>query len=174
MRTPGGKLPITWPRSVGQEPLYYNPTLSQIPNERDSMYWDASNAPLYPFGYGLSYSKFSIGDLQLSADTHRTRGTLNATVTVRNVSNRDGDEVVQLYVHQRAGSAARPVRELKACQRLTVKAGQTRTVAIPLHADDLRYWSEETRKWEDGGGPFDVWVGDSSAAADHATFVEQP
>jgi beta-glucosidase len=171
---PGGKLPITWPRSVGQEPLYYNPTLSQIPNERDTMYWDGSNAPLYPFGYGLSYSKFSIGDLKLSAGTLHPGATLTATISVRNVSNRDGDEVVQLYVHQRAGSAARPVRELKGFERVTVKAGQTRTVTVPLHADDLRYWSEETRKWEKGAGVFDVWVGDSSLATDHATFIEQP
>jgi beta-glucosidase len=171
---PGGKLPVTWPRSVGQEPLYYNPTLSQIPNERDTMYWDGSNAPLYPFGYGLSYSKISIGDLKLSADTLERAGTLNATVTLHNASRRDGDQVVELYVHQRAGLAARPVRELKGFERVTVKAGQTRTVKVPLHADDLRYWSAATGKWEDGSGKFDVWVGDSSTATEHATFVEQP
>ncbi len=171
---PGGKLPITWPRSVGQEPLYYNPTLSQIPNERDTMYWDGSNSPLYPFGYGLSYSKFLIGDLKLSADALQPGGTLTATVSIRNASKGDGDEVVQLYIHQRAGSAARPVREFKGFQRSSVKARQTRTVAIPLHADDLRYWSEDTRKWEEGTGSFDMWVGDSSTTTDHTTFVETP
>jgi beta-glucosidase len=171
---PGGKLPITWPRSAGQEPLYYNPTLSQIPNDRDTMYWDGSNAPLYPFGYGLSYSKISIGGLKLSADKLQHGGTLSATVTLQNSSHRDGDQVVQLYVHQRAGSAARPVRELKGFERVTVEAGQTRTVTIPLHADDLRYWSATTRRWEEGSGTFDVWAGDSSAAVDHTTFVEQP
>jgi beta-glucosidase len=171
---PGGKLPITWPRSAGQEPLYYNPTLSQIPNDRDTMYWDGSNAPLYPFGYGLSYSKISIGGLKLSAEKLQPGGTLSATVTLQNSSQRDGDQVVQLYVHQRAGSAARPVRELKGFERVTVEAGQTRTVTIPLHADDLRYWSATTRRWEEGSGTFDVWAGDSSAAVDHTTFVEQP
>ena len=171
---PGGKLPVTWPRSVGQEPLYYNPTLSQIPNDRDTMYWDGSNAPLYPFGYGLSYSKISIGDLKLSSATLHPGGTLSATVTLVNTSPRDGSQVVQLYVHQRAGTAARPVRELKGFQRVTLRAGETRAVTIPLHAGDLRYWSAATRNWEEGSGTFDVWVGDSSAAINHATFVEQP
>ena len=161
---PSGKLPITWPRSVGQEPLYYNPTLSQIPNDRDTMYWDGSNAPLYPFGYGLSYSNISIGSLKLSADTLQPGGTLSVTVTLQNASRRDGVQVVQLYVHQRAGSAARPVRELKGFQRVALKAGEDKVVTIPLHADDLRYWSAATRKWEDGSGTFDVWMGDSSVA----------
>jgi beta-glucosidase len=171
---PGGKLPVTWPRSVGQEPLYYNPTLSQIPDDRDTMYWDGSNAPLYPFGYGLSYSRISVDSLKLSANTLRPGATLSATVTLENTSNRDGDQVVQLYVHQRAGDAARPVRELRGFERVTVKAGQRRIVTIPVQADDLRYWSAVTRKWEDGSGTFDLWVGDSSAATDHATFVERP
>jgi beta-glucosidase len=171
---PGGKLPVTWPRSVGQEPLYYNPTLSQIPDDRDTMYWDGSNAPLYPFGYGLSYSRISVSGLKLSANTLRPGGVLSATVTLENTSRRDGDQVVQLYVHQRAGNAARPVRELKGFERVTVKAGQRRTVTIPLRAEDLRYWSAVTRKWEEGSGTFDLWVGDSSAATDRATFVERP
>jgi beta-glucosidase len=171
---PGGKLPITWPHNVGQEPLYYNPTLSQIPNDRDTMYWDGSNTPLYPFGYGLSYSTILVRDLKLSANVLRPGGTLSATVTLENTSHRDGDQVVQLYVHQRAGSSARPVRELKGFERVTVKAGQRCTVKIPLHADDLRYWSAVARKWEEGSGTFDLWVGDSSIAANHATFVEGP
>ncbi|HEV2578952.1 MAG TPA: beta-glucosidase BglX [Acidobacteriaceae bacterium] len=171
---PGGKLPITWPRSVGQEPLYYNPTLSQIPTDRDTMYWDGSNAPLYPFGYGLSYSRISINDLNLSSDRLQPGGILSATVTMANTSHRDGDQVVELYVHQRAGSSARPVRELKGFQRVSIKAGQSRMVTIPLHAEDLRYWSAETRKWEEGSGTFDMWVGDSSTATEHATFVEEP
>ena len=171
---PGGKLPITWPRTVGQEPLYYNVTLSQIPNDRNTMYWDGSNAPLYPFGYGLSYSRIAIENLKLSNGTLQPGGTLSARVTLANTSHRDGDQVVQLYVHQRAGSSARPVRELKGFQRVSVKAGEKRTVAIPLHADDLRYWSSATGKWEEGSGTFDVWVGDSSNATEHSTFVEEP
>jgi len=171
---PGGKLPITWPRTVGQEPLYYNPTLSQIPNDRDTMYWDGSNAPLYPFGFGLSYSRISVSDLKLSAQTLRPGGSLSVAVTVHNESRRDGDQVVQLYIHQRAGLSARPVRELKGFQRVSVPAQQTCTVTIPLRAEDLRYWSAATGTWEEGSGIFDVWVGDSSLATDHATFSEQP
>ncbi len=171
---PGGRLPITWPRSVGQEPLYYNPTLSQIPDERDSMYWDGSNTPLYPFGYGLSYSHISIGGLKLSADTLQPGETLSVSVMLQNTSDRDGVQVVQLYVHQRSGSAARPVRELKGFQRIGLKAGESRAVTIPLRADDLCFWSDSTRKWENGSGIFDLWVGDSSAATNHATFVEHP
>lgn len=171
---PGGKLPVTWPRSVGQEPLYYNVTLSQIPDERDTMYWDGSNAPLYPFGYGLSYAKIGVSGLKLSANELHRGGTLNATVTVHNESGVDGDQVVQLYVHQRAGVAARPVRELKGFARVSVKAGETREVTIPLQADDLRYWSAATKQWEEGAGTFDVWVGDSSLAAEHSVFVEKP
>jgi beta-glucosidase len=148
--------------------------LSQIPNDRETMYWDGSNAPLYPFGYGLSYSHFSIGNLKLSTDTLQPGGTLSATVTLQNTSQRDGTQVVQLYVHQRAGSAARPVRELKGFQRVSLKAGEARSITIPLHADDLRYWSAATGNWEDGSGTFDVWVGDSSTATNHATFAERP
>jgi beta-glucosidase len=169
---PGGKLPVTWPRSVGQEPLYYNPTLSQIPNDRDTMYWDGSNAPLYPFGFGLSYAKISVGGLKLASEELHHGGVLSATVTLHNESAVDGDQVVQLYVHQRAGLSARPVRELKGFERVTVRAGETRTVTLPLKADDLRSWSASTHAWEEGSGIFDVWVGDSSAATEHATFVE--
>jgi beta-glucosidase len=171
---PGGKLPITWPRSVGQEPLYYNPTESQIPHDRNTMYWDGSNAPLYPFGYGLSYAKIGIGGLQLSGGELHARGTLNARVTLHNESDTAGDQVVQLYVHQRAGLAARPVRELKGFERITLQPGETRIITIPVKAEDLRYWSAADHGWHEGAGAFDVWVGDSSMASEHATFVEKP
>ncbi|SEF90808.1 beta-glucosidase [Bryocella elongata] len=171
---PGGKLPVTWPRSVGQEPLYYNPTLSQIPNDRDTMYWDGSNAPLYPFGYGLSYSKITVGGLKLSDEYLHAGGSLKATVTLHNESGVAGDQVVQLYVHQRAGLSARPVRELKGFERVTLQPGETRAVTIPVNAADLRYWSASDHGWHEGTGTFDVWVGDSSVATEHATFEEKP
>jgi beta-glucosidase len=170
---PGGKLPVTWPRSVGQEPLYYNPIRSQIEDARDGMYWDESNAPLYPFGYGLSYAHISVGDLKLSSTELKVDGSFDATVTLQNTSAIDGDQVVQLYIHQRAGLSARPVRELKGFKRVTVKAGETRTITIPVRAEDLRYWSDATQKWEEGAGDFDVWVGDSSTAANHSMFTEK-
>src|SRR3984885_1242386 len=110
---PGGKLPVTWPRSVGQVPLYYAQTLPQIPDDLPARYWDASSAPLYPFGYGLSYSSFKIGGLKLSSSTMHTDGSLTVTIDVENTSAIAGDEVVQLYTHQRSGSASRPRRELQ-------------------------------------------------------------
>ena len=171
---PGGKLPVTWPRSVGQEPLYYNHTLSQIPADRDAMYWDESSAPLYPFGYGLSYASIAVQHLQLSASELRAGGTLQAAVTLENSGKVDADQTVQLYTHQRAGSASRPVRELKGFSRVHLKAGERQSVTIPLHADDLRFWSPATHHWELEPGVFDVWVGDSSAATEHATFTLQP
>jgi beta-glucosidase len=171
---PGGKLPLTWPRNVGQEPLYYDHTLSQIPNDRDTMYWDESSAPLYPFGYGLSYASIGVHHLALSSATLRAGGTINATVRLENSGKFDGDQTVELYTHQRAGSASRPVRELKGFTRVHLKAGEQRSVTIPLHADDLRFWSPATHRWELDPGVFDLWVGDSSTATEHTTFTVQP
>ena len=171
---PGGKLPVTWPRSVGQEPLFYAHTLSQIPNERDSMYWDESSAPLYPFGYGLSYAHITGHDLKLSSSEVRAGGMIGATIALANDSMSDGDQTVELYTHQRAGSASRPVRELKGFVRVHLKAGEHRTVTVPLHADDLRFWSPATHHWELEPGVFDLWVGDSSMATEHATFTVLP
>jgi beta-glucosidase len=168
---PGGKLPMTWPRTVGQVPIYYGYTESQNPKERGQMYWDEVSTPQYPFGFGLSYSKFTMGHLQLSANELRAGGSLNATVDLENTSAVDGDEVVQLYTHQRAGSAARPVRELKGFERVHLKAGEHRSVTIPLHADDLKFWSASTHKVELDPGEFDIWVGDSSQASEHGTFT---
>jgi beta-glucosidase len=168
---PGGKLPVSWPRSVGQEPLYYAHTLSQIPDDRDAMYWDESSAPLYPFGYGLSYAAIGVHHLKLSAGELRAGGTLAATVELENTSAVDGDQTVQLYTHQRSGSASRPIRELKGFERVHLKAGERRTVTIPLRAEELRFWSPVTRDWVLEPGTFDVWVGDSSAATEHATFT---
>ncbi len=171
---PGGKLPVTWPRSAGQEPLYYAHTLSQIPDARDAMYWDQSSAPLYPFGYGLSYASISISHLQLSSPELHAAGMIEATVTLHNSSKIDGDQTVELYTHQRAGSASRPVRELKGFERVHLKAGEDRLVTIPVHADDLKFWSPETHQWELEPGTFDLWVGDSSAAGEHATLTVVP
>jgi beta-glucosidase len=172
--SPGGKLPVTWPRSVGQEPLYYAHNLSQFPNDRDTMYWDESSAPLYPFGYGMSYATIGVHHLQLSSAELRAGGTLDTSVALENNSKFEGDQTVELYTHQRAGNASRPVRELKGFVRVHLKAGEKRSVTIPLHADDLRFWSPATHQWELDPGVFDVWVGDSSTATEHATFTVKP
>ncbi len=171
---PGGKLPVSWPRSAGQEPLYYNHTLTQIPNDRDAMYWDQSSAPLYPFGFGLSYAAISIAHIRLSSTELRAGGAITATVDLANSSKVDGDQTIELYTHQRGGSATRPVRELKGFMRVHLTAGEHRTVTIPLNADDLRFWSAATHHWELDPGVFDLWIGDSSLASEHATFTVQP
>jgi beta-glucosidase len=171
---PGGKLPVTWPRSVGQEPIFYGYSLSRIPNDRDAMYWDELSAPLYPFGYGLGYANIAVQGLHLSSPELAAGNSLEATVTLENKSNVDGDQTVELYTHQRAGSASRPVRELKGFARVHLKAGENRSVSIPLHADDLKFWSPATGRWELEPGVFDLWVGDSSNATEHATFTVRP
>ena len=171
---PGGKLPVTWPRNVGQVPLYYAHTLSQIPDDRNAMYWDETSAPLYPFGYGLSYASITIQHLRLSTNELHAGGTIEATVTLDNSSKIDGDQTVELYTHQRAGSASRPIRELKGFTRVHLKAGEQRSIAVTLHADDLRFWSPATHQWELDPGVFDLWVGDSSAATEHTTFTVAP
>jgi beta-glucosidase len=172
--TPGGKLPVTWPRSVGQVPIYYSQNLTQIPNETDTRYWDGSSAPLYPFGYGLSYARFQLSNLKVDASSMRTDGSLTAAIDLQNTAAVAGDEVVQLYTHQRAGSASRPRRELKGFARVHLAAGEKRTVKLTLHASDLGFWSPQTRQWAVEPGPFDLWMGEDSGAAEHVTFSVVP
>jgi beta-glucosidase len=171
---PGGKLPVTWPRSVGQVPLYYAQNLTQIPDELSTRYWDASSAPLYPFGYGLSYSNFKVGNLKVSSSSMGSEGALTVTVDVENTSAVPGDEVVQLYTHQRSGSASRPRRGLKGFTRLYLGAGEKRQVSLVLQAKDLGFWSPQTHQWSVEPGVFDLWVGEDSTAAEHATFSVAP
>ena len=171
---PGGKLPVIWPRSVGQVPIYYARNLTQIPNASDTRYWDSSSAPLYPFGYGLSYTTFKLDDLKLAAPSVKSGSSLMVSVDVQNTGSVTGDEVVQLYTHQRSGSASRPVRELKGFRRITLKPGEKQTVTLQLDTHDLGFWSTQTRHWSIEPGLFDLWVGTSSAATDHATFTVLP
>jgi beta-glucosidase len=171
---PGGKLPITWPRSVGQIPIYYAHNLSQIPGSPNTRYWDNSSAPLYPFGYGLSYTSFKVSGLTLAGPSVREGDSLKVTVEIENTGARDGDEVVQLYTHQRAGSASRPVRELKGFQRVALKAGEKRTLTLTLDSHDLGFWSPATHHWAMEPGTFDIWVGDDATAANHDTFSLVP
>ena len=171
---PGGKLPVTWPRSVGQVPIFYARNLTQIPNAPDTRYWDGSSAPLYPFGYGLSYTTFKLDDLKLAAPSVQAGSSLMVSVDVQNTGSGAGDEVVQLYTHQRSGTASRPVRELKGFRRITLRPGEKQTVTLQLDTHDLGFWSSQTRHWSIEPGLFDLWVGTSSAATDHATFTVLP
>ena len=165
-------MPVTWPRSIGQVPIYYAHDLSQIPDSPNTRYWDGSSAPLYPFGYGLSYAKFTIGNLKIAGGPVTSGGKIPVSVDVTNSSQRDGDEVVQLYTHQRAASMSRPIRELKGFERVTVKAGTTKTVTLLLDTKDLGFWSPATHKWSVEPGDFDLWVGDNAASTStHAVFT---
>ncbi len=167
---PSGHLPVSWPRDAGQEPMFYNQTLPQNPDNTAHRYWDLSSAPLYPFGYGLSYAKFAVSDLAVTSSNVQPGSPLQVSVTLRNDSLVPGAEVVQLYTHQRAGSAARPIRELKAFQKVTLAAGESRKVTLTVPAEELSFWSASLRRRVLEPGAFDVWVGLDSTAAEHGTF----
>ncbi|NYF88731.1 beta-glucosidase BglX [Tunturiibacter empetritectus] len=170
---PGGKLPLTWPRSTGQIPIYYAHNATKVNQEAadfKSFYWDEPTTPLYPFGFGLSYTTFTLRDLKLNTSEIQSGGSLEATVVVENKGSRPGDEVVQLYTHQRSGTAVRPVRELKGFERVTLQPGESKTVAFTIGPRQLQFWSPATRAWGVEPDDFDLWVGDSSRATLHETF----
>ncbi len=114
---PGGKLPFSWPRSVGQIPINYAHNTTQAPEDQAKRYWDVESTPLYPFGFGLSYSQFTFSDLRLSKTKINPDENLDVTVVVQNTGSSTADEVAQLYLHQQYGSGSRPVRELKGFER---------------------------------------------------------
>ena len=153
--SPGGKLPFTWPRTVGQVPMIHSHTISHEPENQGRRYWDEAEHAAVGVRFGLSYSEFAYGSLDVEADS--------VSVEVTNVGAREADEVVQLYVHQRFGSASRPVRELKGFERITLAAGEARTVRFPLGPDQLRHWNAAARDWVLDAATFDVWVGDQTA-----------
>lgn len=166
---PSGHLPVSWPRAAGQEPLFYNHSLPQDPENTQHRYWDLPSSPLYPFGFGLSYADMEMSSLSVPASV-TSGSSLHVTVKLHNRSNVAGAEVVQLYTHQRAGSTARPVRELKAFRKVTLQPNGTETVALDVSAEELSYWSPALRRKVLEPGVFDVWVGNSSDATEHATF----
>ena len=174
---PGGKLPVTFPRSVGQIPLYYNHKSTGRPiepeNRYTSKYLDVANTPLYPFGYGLSYTRFNITDLQLDKKNIPVNGTIKASVQVENVGSRSGDEVVQLYIQDIASSVTRPVRELKGFRRVTLAAGERRRVEFNLSSKELGTL-DRNMKFAVEPGEFRVYVGDSSEATLSTSFTVGP
>ncbi len=163
---PGGKLPVTFPRTVGQEPLYYNHMNTGRPpdanNKYTSKYLDVSWTPLFPFGYGLSYTQFRLSNLQISAPRIRPDGRVNVSVEVENIGSRVGDEVVQLYIRDVAASVTRPVRELKGFQRVTLRPGEKRRLEFTLTSEQLGFYNREMRFVVEPG-EFKVMVGTSSA-----------
>jgi beta-glucosidase len=136
-----------------------------------SRYWEGSDAPLYPFGFGLSYTTFSYAGLEADASEIRVGGTVNVSVDVTNTGTVAGDEVVQLYLHQKSGSASRPVRELKGFRRVTLAPGATQTVTFALGPRERRYWSTAEGRYVEEAAEFDVWAGGDSTASLHASFA---
>ena len=168
---PGGKLPFSWPRTAGQVPLIYSHTISHDPANQGRRYWDEASTPLFPFGHGLSYGRFEYGDLTLDRDQIQAGQTVTVSVTVTNTGQRAGDEVAQLYIHQRHGSASRPARELKGFRRVTLAAGESRTLGFPLGPGELRYWNAAASDWVIDTTTIDVFAGGDSTAELTASFT---
>jgi beta-glucosidase len=171
---PAGKLPISWPRTAGSEPLYYNHNLTHDPEDRPnftSRYWDVSSKPLYPFGYGLSYTKFEFANLHLSKTTMAAGDTNQVSVDVTNTGSVAGDAVAQVYIHQRYGSASRPVRQLEGFKRIPLQPGETKTLTFPLGRNELQFWDPQSKRWVVEPSEFDVWSGGDSRAGLHGDFT---
>lgn len=171
---PSGKLPVTFPRTVGQVPIYYNHKNTGRPpsilNPFSSKYIDVPYTPLYPFGFGLSYTNFNYNNLQLNKDKISFNDTLSITIQVKNIGNYDGKEVVQLYIQDLVGSITRPVKELKRFKKIFLKKGETQTVEFKITKDDLAFWTWESNSTSIGKdvhyitepGKFKVFVGTNS------------
>lgn len=168
-KVPSGKLTMSMPQAVGQEPLYYNhqPTGRPVPEgtkefrKYQSNYLDVRNDPLYPFGYGLSYTTFSYSDLQLSATEMSPTGSVEASVTVTNTGNVDATEIVQLYIRDLVASVSRPVKELKGFERITLKAGESRKVTFAITPETLKFYNYDL-KYVLEPGDFNIMVGPNS------------
>ncbi len=173
---PSGKLPVTFPQNVGQIPLYYNHKNTGRPLPKGdwftkflSNYLDVSNDPLYPFGYGLSYTSFKYSDLKLDKPKVSANSTLTVSVTLTNTGKYDGAEVAQLYVRDMVGSITRPVKELKGFQKVFLKAGESRSLTFKLTASDLAFYNSDL-KFKSELGDFKVFVGTNSSDCLEADF----
>lgn len=162
--SPAGRLPFTWPRHVGQVPMVYAHNRTFHPGEQGERYYDEPSTPLYAFGHGLSYAAFDYANIAVHPETVAVGESATVSVDVTNISSRSADEVVQLYIHQRHGTASRPIRELKAFERVTLDAGETRAVRFEIGPSQLRYWSAATRGYVQDPTTFDIWVGGDSNA----------
>lgn len=165
---PSGKLSATFPQNVGQIPIYYNHKKTGRPlpegqwfQKFRSNYLDVSNDPLYPFGFGLSYTTFEYGDLKLSSHSPKGEQTIKASIAISNTGKYDGAEVVQLYIRDVVGSITRPVKELKGFQKIFLKAGETKTVTFDISPEDLKFYTYELEYvWEPGN--FEIMIGGNS------------
>ncbi|WLH11496.1 beta-glucosidase BglX [Pseudomonas hefeiensis] len=172
---PSGKLPISFPRSVGQIPTYYNhlsigrPFTPGKPGNYTSQYFDDTTGPLYPFGYGLSYTEFSLTDMALSSTTLNKTGKLDASVTLENTGERDGETVVQLYIQDVTGSIIRPVKELKDFRKVMLKAGEKKVIHFTITEDDLKFYNAQL-KYAAEPGKFNVQIGLDSQVVKQQSF----
>ena len=179
-KNPSGHLTMTMPKALGQIPIYYNhlntgrPVPEGVTEYRkyQSNYIDVRNDPLYPFGYGMSYTTFEYGKPRLSATTMKADGSITLTVNVRNSGNRDGDEVVQLYIHDMVATIARPVKELKGFERISLKAGESRDVTFTINADMLKFYNSNLQYVAEPGD-FEAMVGGNSRDVQKIRFTLQ-
>jgi len=176
---PSGKLPISFPRSLGQIPTYYNhlrigrPFTPGKPPNYTSQYFEEDSGPLYPFGYGLSYTTFSVSDVSLSGRTMPRNGQIAASVTVKNTGPREGETVVQLYIQDVTASVVRPVKELKDFRKVMLKPGESRVVTFPIAEDKLRFYNAKL-DYVAEPGDFNVQVGLDSASVRQQRFTLLP
>jgi beta-glucosidase len=176
---PSGKLSATWPRNVGQIPIFYNHKNTGRPLAQGQWfqkfrtnYLDIPNEPLYPFGYGLSYTTFSYSNLRLSKTTARGNETVTASIQVTNTGNKAGKEVVQLYLRDIVGSVTRPVKELKGFEKIELAPGESKTVSFALTTDMLKFYNYDLQHvWEPGD--FEVMIGGNSRDVQKATLKWQ-
>jgi beta-glucosidase len=164
---PGGKLPMSFPRTEGQIPVYYNhyntgrPAKNSTERNYVSAYIDLNNDPKFPFGYGLSYTDFKYSDMALNSTNLKGNQTLNISITVSNTGKYDGEEVVQLYIRDLFGKVVRPVKELKGFQKVFIKKGESKKVDFKLTTEDLKFYDDQLNyDWE--GGEFDIMIGTNS------------
>ena len=173
---PSGKLTTTFPQNVGQVPIYYahkntgRPLSGKWFQKFQSNYLDVTNEPVYPFGFGLSYSEFSYGEIKLDKNEMNSSDSLLVSIDVTNKGTRDGEEVVQLYVHDVVGSVTRPVKELKGFKKILIKAGETKSMNFTLHASDLSFYKSDL-SFGFEPGKFEVFVGTNSRDVKKAEFV---
>lgn len=167
---PGGKLPFSWPRTVGQVPVVYSHTLSHQPERQDRRYQDEESTPLFPFGHGLTYGRIEYSALTIDPPSTDPDGTVTVSVTVTSPGDRAVEEVVQLYLHQRYGSGSRPVRELKGFRRVGLGPGESRVVEFTVGPAERAYWSAAAGGRVVEESTFDVWVGGDSTAGLNGTF----
>jgi beta-glucosidase len=170
--SPSARLPLSWPRTIGQIPIYYNHKNTGRPSSPDRWhtgYLDESNEPLFPFGYGMTYTTFQYTNLRVDTPTVSPTGTIRLSADIHNAGQREGTEVVQLYVHDRIAPTSRPVRELKGFTRVALAPGQSKTVEFSVAANDVGSYDSHMR-WVVPAGTYDVWVAPNAAEGIQGSF----